>query len=726
MNKFKRILTLALSLVFVFQVASVFAVATEEPKIIVQDVTTYTGNSFEVTVTAEKLTDVATLDLTLFYDDTIFTLQDVTKGGLLNGTASSVNKSVSGAVSLSMATTTGISGSGTVLTLYFTVNPDVANATSSKIKIAIGEVYNSSLSELTVLGKTGNVEILKTTYVPSTFNLSSSITKTALSFNETTDVVIKNSDWLSFVSADFTFEYDPSLFSVVSVELSDSIKIEGAVYSINTNISGLVKISYANTNAVYTNDLFTVKLKALKETETPISSEVRASCQNVYNSNLELYNPTEISNTLNIVGKKAMLYVDSNKFEVNKSAKSTLKISAGSGVAAGNFYLDYDVNKIRPVTVTVNENATADGSMVVVNPKFNEGRIKLSYLNQSGASSQVDLIDITWDILSGESHISLTPVCADIVDVNYKGLELDSVVSNNCVYTVGTIDVENHPHPLVTSCKECGNSFSTDNFVEECLKCIYDTSVSGESSLALDLYKGNEIVVSIPAAIGDQNVTKISENCFKDNSTLQTVSLPQTITEIGSSAFSGCTALTKITIYKSVKTIGENAFSNCDNLVIYCEENSAIHNYAKENNIDVELIGVKSLTNSEVDCDKNVILVEDDFHTSIETFIALSNDATVTKTPSATYEEKSFYGTGSKITVYDNGVLLGEYTLVVKGDVNGDSVCDVLDCMLVELARHTNNNVSLEGAYLLAGDLAIDGVIDENDLNAVVNRALVI
>jgi hypothetical protein len=174
----------------------------------------------------------------------------------------------------------------------------------------------------------------------------------------------------------------------------------------------------------------------------------------------------------------------------------------------------------------------------------------------------------------------------------------------------------------------------------------------------------------------------------------------------------------------NAKTIGEYAFSNCNNLVIYCEENSAIHKYAKENNIDVELIGVKSLTNSEVDCDKNVILVEDDFHTSLETFIALSNNTTVTKTPSATYEEKTFYGTGSKITVYDNGVLLGEYTLVVKGDVNGDSVCDALDCMLVELARHSNNNFSLEGAYLSAGDLAENGSITIEDFEAVVNKAI--
>jgi hypothetical protein len=255
-----------------------------------------------------------------------------------------------------------------------------------------------------------------------------------------------------------------------------------------------------------------------------------------------------------------------------------------------------------------------------------------------------------------------------------------------------------------------------------CAQCEFTTKSYGVGNVLLEKYNGTSSKLTIPGNINGEKVIEISENCFKDNSTLQTVSLPQTITEIGSSAFSGCTALTKITIYKSVKTIGENAFSNCNNLVIYCEENSAIHKYAKENNIDVELIGVKSLPNSEIDCDKNVILVKNDFHTSLETFIALSNDATVTKTPSASYEENSFYGTGSKITVYDNDLLLGEYVLVVEGDVNGDSVCDVIDCMLLELAK--NNHTTLEDEYFLAADLAENGLITTDDFEAVVNKAI--
>ena len=82
-----------------------------------------------------------------------------------------------------------------------------------------------------------------------------------------------------------------------------------------------------------------------------------------------------------------------------------------------------------------------------------------------------------------------------------------------------------------------------------------------------------------------------------------------------------------------------------------------------------------------------------------------------------------YYGTGSTVQVIDTtGTQVAEYTLVVRGDVNGDSVCDVLDVMLIELARTQNR--TLDEGYLSAGDLAENGVIDGEDFNAIVNKAI--
>jgi hypothetical protein len=106
--------------------------------------------------------------------------------------------------------------------------------------------------------------------------------------------------------------------------------------------------------------------------------------------------------------------------------------------------------------------------------------------------------------------------------------------------------------------------------------------------------------------------------------------------------------------------------------------------------------------------------------TDISDAIIEMDGYTLTTTPNSDY---GFIGTGSTVQVTDSsGTQVAEYTLIVRGDVNGDSVCDVLDCMLIELAQ--NHNTTLEGVYLAAGDLAENGEITVEDFSAVVNKAL--
>ncbi len=87
--------------------------------------------------------------------------------------------------------------------------------------------------------------------------------------------------------------------------------------------------------------------------------------------------------------------------------------------------------------------------------------------------------------------------------------------------------------------------------------------------------------------------------------------------------------------------------------------------------------------------------------------------------------EEKFVGTGATITIYTTQagvkVPLSTIKVVVKGDVTGDGVVDVLDCMIVELA--STKYTEINGVYNLAADLAPNSVIDENDLGEVANLA---
>ena len=121
-----------------------------------------------------------------------------------------------------------------------------------------------------------------------------------------------------------------------------------------------------------------------------------------------------------------------------------------------------------------------------------------------------------------------------------------------------------------------------------------------------------------------------------------------------------------------------------------------------------------------LDTEADMLFLDISACTDISDAIIAMDGFTITVIPNSSH---GFIGTGSKLKVLTtSGILVAEYTLVVRGDVNGDSVCDVLDCMLVELAR--SNQATLEGAYYVAANLAEDDRIDTDDFSAVVNRGL--
>lgn len=60
-------------------------------------------------------------------------------------------------------------------------------------------------------------------------------------------------------------------------------------------------------------------------------------------------------------------------------------------------------------------------------------------------------------------------------------------------------------------------------------------------------YNGTDTVVVIPSKISSWPVTKIGEDAFQDNTTITSVTIPDSVTEIGSNAFAGCTNLTSVT-----------------------------------------------------------------------------------------------------------------------------------------------------------------------------------
>ena len=64
-------------------------------------------------------------------------------------------------------------------------------------------------------------------------------------------------------------------------------------------------------------------------------------------------------------------------------------------------------------------------------------------------------------------------------------------------------------------------------------------------------------------------------------------------------------------------------------------------------------------------------------------------------------------GTGSKIIIKENGILLKEFTIIIYGDINGDGKINSIDLLILQ--RHILEIEKLEQLYTKAGNINKNG-----------------
>ena len=262
-----------------------------------------------------------------------------------------------------------------------------------------------------------------------------------------------------------------------------------------------------------------------------------------------------------------------------------------------------------------------------------------------------------------------------------------------------------------------------------------------EGSAIIIGYNGTGSVVTIPEKTNNGAAVKAIRNyAFKD-ATFSTVIIPSTVTMIGSEAFISCENLKYVRIPDTVTTsIGDYAFgydvtiaegaegeeptktyTKYEDFVIYGNSGYAA-SYAETNGFTyIDIDDVYTVNEEKATVVNDYVVVEGN-KDGVEDVVTLNANYTATVEASYVYQDVVLYGTGSIINVYDeNNNIIDRRTVVVRGDVNGDGVCDVLDCMIVQL--DATKNISLEDAYFVAGDFDGKNGITSDDYSAVVNAA---
>lgn len=215
-----------------------------------------------------------------------------------------------------------------------------------------------------------------------------------------------------------------------------------------------------------------------------------------------------------------------------------------------------------------------------------------------------------------------------------------------------------------------------------------------------------------------QNVISI----YMNNASLTEIEIPYNVTTLKAYRFGDCSTLEKVIIPPTVTEIEDNAFFNfSEDFVIYCLEGSAACIYAHANNINCHELSIAAKPGSTVDYTNKIIYTSAYNTNDIGDLIYISESKSVISLGSSYINGKHIWGTGSTVTLYEDSER-EDFTLVVAGDVNGDSVCDVIDATMA--SRVVNNQTELSGCYILAADTNTDNEITVEDYSDIVNLAL--
>ncbi len=279
--------------------------------------------------------------------------------------------------------------------------------------------------------------------------------------------------------------------------------------------------------------------------------------------------------------------------------------------------------------------------------------------------------------------------------VTKNGTYALTIIGNNLLSSTVMVEVNNF------------SSLPTMNFTYSDL---------GNGKLTITSYNGSSANITVPLSIDNLITAEISDGAFSGNAKIESVNIPNTVTKIGNS-FENCESLKEVVISPSVTEISENAFAGCENFTIYCYSGSYAQKYAQENNIPYLLLDLCPVGKTSVNNKTGCIFTQEMCKTDISAIASVGEGCNIFAVPSYVGGNTNYYGTGSIVYCFKNGTMVGTYTVIVCGDLNGDSVVDVFDASIAKRAQRKPD--TLKDHYLLAADFDNNGVVENSDYNQI-------
>ena len=398
----KRIIVIFLAVCIALSLSAPALAADGDAMVYADNVETTVGGGFYLYVYGRDFTDVAALDVTLYYDASVIEAQTCTPSGHLSGANTDINMATPGEISIKAVTASKMEGNDYIAIVHFSVLAE--SETITRVTVSAGEAYDSSLSPVKIKSTYCTVKIGKAQSQSKYLDITR--TNASFKYGENADVTFSiTSSQVSFAAGLFSVEYDESLLRLVSADVGSELKnVSGAVYSINSSTPGSVRLSYAapGIEAIDFGKLLTLNFEAA--TNESFVTEVKLTAGALYDVNGDSMRSNEAVATVTVTGQQQEVKLPEFKAKIEGYLGVTYSVTAPgeTGLAAGDFTISYDKTKLKCVSV--------EGDGVVYNIRNDLGTVKFSYINDGGIVKDTVIVKATFESIGGhvESEIVLT------------------------------------------------------------------------------------------------------------------------------------------------------------------------------------------------------------------------------------------------------------------------------------------------------------------------------
>lgn len=451
---FKRIISMLLSVVVLFtttpgietwaeesvsESVEVYGNSGEEqpeekttPVIMANNSDTYAGNYLTIGVYAEYFENIAGLSFAIHYDESILSVESAETGSFTSGTISDISYSTAGVVNVSMLSVDGITGSGELAFLTFYVS-DTAQAGDYKLNLTVSEAYNTGMEDVVISKQSGTIKVMPSVEGTETIFFYSITDKYEYYTEETLTYQVCSEYVGGLAGGDFIVEYDSEYLKVSNVELGESLKTQDAVYAINSNTPGYIKISYANIDAVnagYGTEFFKVTFEV--KTKSVVGTSIRFRTEGLTDVSLKKLQAYEHSNEVRILEKELENEYPDFLLEWNgvvaddRTIVVDVAIPENCPVAAGDFRITYSNNQLLCQSVETDSNLSSAGGILVTKEEIDNGVIAFSYVNTNPSNEKTTLLHMKFDVVGDFiGYAELLSYGTGVVDVQYNPLTLD-------------------------------------------------------------------------------------------------------------------------------------------------------------------------------------------------------------------------------------------------------------------------------------------------------------